>query len=326
MIKLLQPKMPTADQLLPYLRRIDEARWYSNFGPLVMRLEDRLSLHYDNAHIVTVSNCTAGLEIVYREFTHMELGSWSPKLLLPALTFPATILAAHTAGFGVDFCDVDPKTWTAWPVSGFGLPEIGSPLDAAGAYGEQTVRVGQTAVFSLHATKILGCGEGGYIVTHDAELARRYRRMTNFGMESGISKGWGTNAKMSEYHAAVALASLDLFDREPWLQLFDWYDEHLPDFVVKQKRPRGVYPMLSVKLPCPAKPVMEIMRQMGVETRQWYCPPMYRHPLFEAPPLPVTEDLAEHLIGLPWHLYLTEADVVQVCRMLRQSVAQAIRL
>ena len=40
---LLVPDMPTREELAPYLERIDQARWYSNFGPLVKELEGRFA-------------------------------------------------------------------------------------------------------------------------------------------------------------------------------------------------------------------------------------------------------------------------------------------
>src|SRR3990172_5815553 len=45
-IPIMQPKLPIAQHLLPYLNRIDESRIYSNFGPLVIQLEERLAEHY----------------------------------------------------------------------------------------------------------------------------------------------------------------------------------------------------------------------------------------------------------------------------------------
>jgi dTDP-4-amino-4,6-dideoxygalactose transaminase len=57
---------------------------------------------------------------------------------------------------------------------------------------------------------------------------------------------------------------------------------------------------------------------------------MHRHPMFEKPGnrkarranpvnLPVTDDLSEHLLGLPYHLHLTEADIAQVCEALESA-------
>ena len=37
------PRLPDADAVLPYLRRMDAARTYSNFGPLLTAFEARLA-------------------------------------------------------------------------------------------------------------------------------------------------------------------------------------------------------------------------------------------------------------------------------------------
>ena len=321
MIRLLQPKLPTTDSLIPRLRKIEEARWASNWGQFVIELEDRLSAHYDGAYVVTTSSCTAALEIMLRHQKNIGF----EFVGFPALTFPATYLAAHNVGLTVLIDDVDAETWCGSYVSLWGVPTTGEFIDAAGAFGEQTVPVGTTAAFSLHATKMVGSGEGGYIVTHDRYAAKEYRAMTNFGLHDGMSVGHGTNAKMSEYAAVVALGSLDAYDREAWLRLHDWYAKYLPPAVVQQKRPRGAYPILSVKLPCAAEPVLKAMRAAGIECRRWYTPVLCEHPLFRQPDwrkrLPVTAGLADHLLGLPYHLWLTEEDVIAVCTNLQGAIA-----
>jgi dTDP-4-amino-4,6-dideoxygalactose transaminase len=158
--------------------------------------------------------------------------------------------------------------------------------------------------------------------------------MSNFGMRvdgTGISRGIGTNAKMPESTAAVALAALDAWDRAPWLALDGWYRQHLPASVVAQRRPAGVYSLMPVKLPISAELVKGWMEHAGVQTKRWYYPPMHRHPLFSHRgnrkerrqnkfDLPITDDLAEHLLGLPWHLGLTEQDVIEVCTKLAEIV------
>ncbi len=320
MIRLLQPRLPTTDSLIPRLRKIEENRWASNWGQFVIELEDTLSIKYDGAYVITTSSCTAAIEIVLRHAKETGVESVG----FPALTFPATYLAAHNVGINVELDDVDPDTWCGSYVSLWGVPTTGEFIDAAGAFGEQKVDQSMTAAFSLHATKMVGAGEGGYIVTHDRYAAKEYRAMTNFGLHDGLSVSHGTNAKMSEYAAVVALSSIEQYDRQAWLQLFDWYAKHLPDTVVQQKRPRGAYPIMSVKLPCPAEPVMKKMRAAGVETRRWYTPPLCEHPLFHErnwrERLPVTAELADRLIGLPYHLWLTEDDVIAVCAALQQSI------
>lgn len=334
MIKLLVPSVPPIDTAMKYIRRSEDAKWFSNFGPNVIDLEHRLSDHFNGAYVVTTSNCTTGLELIYT----LLMVRGSRAIELPSLTFPATWLAANRSGLEVKPIDVDKDTWVAPGVSGFGVPTYAPVVDAAGAFGEQSVPIigaGMRAVFSLHATKPLGCGEGGFIVTWDGDEAQQLKEMTNFGISKGQSIFTGTNAKMSEFHAAMALAALDRWDREQWLQLFDWYDKHLPAGVIKQKRPRGAYSLLPVKLPIPAQPVLERLATVGVECRRWYTPCLHKHPLFawagnrkerrhRKVDLPVTEDLETHLLGLPYHLSLTEADVKEVCEKLEQGITDGI--
>lgn len=95
-----------------------------------------------------------------------------------------------------------------------GLPVI---VDAAAAFGSQWLNGAQgTLVFSMHATKSLPAGEGGLVVSSRIGLARKVRQLSNFGInldpKLGLAVGTlayaGTNAKMSEYHAAIALEML----------------------------------------------------------------------------------------------------------------------
>jgi dTDP-4-amino-4,6-dideoxygalactose transaminase len=67
-IPLLVPDLPAAEDLLPYLRRIDASRWYTNFGPLVRELEAGIAARAcavgrPAQHAVSVSNASLGLEV-----------------------------------------------------------------------------------------------------------------------------------------------------------------------------------------------------------------------------------------------------------------------
>ncbi|HUT03311.1 MAG TPA: DegT/DnrJ/EryC1/StrS family aminotransferase [bacterium] len=323
MIKLLVPTLPTTDSLIPYLRRIEEAKWATNFGHNVQELESRLRDRYPGNRVVTVSSCTTGLEIVYKMLREAGLKA----IALPALTFPATILAAANSGLNVHYGDVDKETWAHPNVALYGTPADGPMVDAAAAFGEQLMfgDVPKIAVFSMHATKMVGAGEGGYIVCKTEEMENELRMRSNFGMlaPGTASIKNGTNGKMSEYTAAVALASLDAYDRESWVRLYDLYEEFLPSWAFRPKRPRGAYPIMSVGLPVDAVPVQERMKANGVETRQWYCPAMDRHPLstsFNYPELPVTRWIERHSLGLPYYPSLTRSEVEYVCQALSQSV------
>ena len=246
-IPLLVPDMPLAEELLPWLKRIDATRWYSNFGPLVRELESALIGMFaersdKSLHLTTVSNCTAGLELALLALD-LKPGS---RVLVPALTFVATATAVLRAGHLPVIADVDPHTWlltpaiaraalaretldAILPVATFSCPheiegwnafiaETGLPvvIDAAAAFGNQWECGRTTLVFSLHATKSLAAGEGGMVVSRDFDLIARIRKLSNFGINLdphevtpvGQVEMPGINAKMSEYHAAIGLANL----------------------------------------------------------------------------------------------------------------------
>jgi dTDP-4-amino-4,6-dideoxygalactose transaminase len=346
-IKVLIPDLPTADELLPYLREIDANRVYVNRGPLVQRLETQLAALVGNP-CTLVANGTVSMELALRAL-NLPRGS---HVLVPAVTYVASGQAIVNAGLEPVLCDVDPKTWqltpeiagaalpcfpkvrAVMPVAAFGLPvpiisweqfsdETGLPIliDAAGAiYGQQASCRGNIVIsYSLHATKALGCGEGGMIATANPVLLNRIQQLANFG-------AGGTNAKMSEYHAAVALASMARRPA-PWREdVYHWYAKHLPMWdthTIPQSR-RTLFPVLLAE-GNDAHTVGTHLARHGIETKQWYRQFLNERPEFlNGEPFkyfPVTWTLRQRMLGLPWHAFLTEADVEKVCSTLREVIA-----
>src|SRR5262245_50285437 len=94
-LPVMRPKQPCPALLLPYLKRIDDSRIYSNFGPLLVRLENRLAAHFgvpDNS-VTTVANGTLGLTLA------LAAQGVRPGTLcvMPAWTFVASAQAAVLA-------------------------------------------------------------------------------------------------------------------------------------------------------------------------------------------------------------------------------------
>lgn len=337
MIRLLVPDMPSAKDLLPYLRRIDEAKVYVNRGHLVQELEDRLT-RMTGVPCVTVANGTLGLELALQT-VEIEFEELRPLVALPAVTFSATGLAAHAAEYYVDLYDVDAETWQldgtqsyadsdcVMPVATFGMPvgvtqwenyPIPVVIDAAGAFPAQACSKDPNIItcFSLHATKFIGAGEGGFVACADRGKIERIRSLSMFGAE-------GTNAKMSEYHAAVALASLDRAQPKMMhtTRVAEWYRYAIAKSLPMLHRTST---LLVTELPVPAAEVIPKMLAAGIEVKQWYRPFLDERPEFGTYPMgtfPVTDHLREHLIGLPFHNFLTEADVAYVCNTLRKAIA-----
>ena len=232
-IPIMRPKLPVAERLGKYLRQIDQSRIYSNFGPLTRSLEDRLATRYglEAGTVTSVANATLGLTLA------LVVQGAKPGTLcaMPAWTFVASAHAAVNAGLVPYFIDVDPESWSldasavvdhiarapapvgaVMPVAPFGRPVDVSAWDAFrtetgvcvvidSAAGFDSLIPGATpAVVSLHATKVLGTGEGGLVVCTDPSIVRDVRTTSNFGLDPDRKATVpATNAKFSEYHAAV---------------------------------------------------------------------------------------------------------------------------
>jgi len=362
-IPLMRAQLPDADALLPYLRRIDANRWYTNFGPLARELEQRLAGHFTGqVQAVSMSSGTAALELALGA---LELPRGA-TVLLPALTFVATATAIIRAGYRPLIADVDEANWlltpelarrtlathrvdAVMPVATFGLAQdieawdrfvedTGIPvlIDAAGAFGNQPAATRCHVAFSLHATKALAAGEGGFVVTTDDAIAERMRTLSNFGIDLAQNSQVfmpGSNGKLSEYHAAVAHASLDAWPvvnrrrREVRAHYLRTLARHCPGITVQAGGADGVYPILVVALPhgVSAQQVQKALTGQGIHTRQWYCPTLDRHPAFAdfgGLPLGVAHDLSERLLGLPFFIDIAPAQIDRTCRALAGLLAE----
>lgn len=366
-LALLRPDMPSPDELRPWLDRISESRWFTNFGPLCQELEGRLAAsiwHPQQPVIAAVSSGTAGLELA---LDALDLPR-DAGILLPSLTFPATATAVLRAGLTPVFCDVDAHSWALTPnlarealdsVSGniagvlpvaiFGRPldplgwdqftrDTGLPvvIDAAGAFGNQSVGDRTPAVFSLHATKAFAAGEGGIVASCDPEFIARIRDASNFGFrdKSDMVLRPGTNAKMSEYHAAVGLAALRRWPRSAWRRrlLSARYERALLSrlggrVVLQQGSPRHwIRSVFNVRIPRLQvdEPLLAGLSDRGIECRRWYCPALHEHPAFSrhqrSGELPVTRELSSELLGLPFHLDLNHCDIWRVANELGELI------
>jgi len=245
------------------------------------------------------------------------------------------------------FADVDPYSWSldpgtalgvadqidaAMPVAIFGTPcdpyawddftaKTGKPviIDAAAAFGNQCIGATTSAVFSLHSTKVLPAGEGGFVASTDANLLDRIRTGSNFGFDNSLVHTPGTNGKLSEYHAAIALASLDQWEetRSQRVGLACHFDSALAELRHRidpqnaQSTARHVRSVYIVRINSGVDDrLIDGLALRGIESRRWYHPPLHEHPAFancdRIGQLPVTRRLSKQLLGLPFHLSLPE--------------------
>ncbi|MFO0388478.1 MAG: DegT/DnrJ/EryC1/StrS family aminotransferase [Alphaproteobacteria bacterium] len=354
-IPVLKPKLPEISAILPYLQQIDENRWYGNNGPLVVAFEKRLAelLKATPDSVLMVANGTLGLTVALQALEVKRGG----LCIMPSWTFTATPAAALAAGLEPCFIDVDKESQVitvdsvkkhikslkkpvsaVMPVSAFGAPldvaqwdrfteETGIPvvIDAAAAFDSMVsgaMKIGRTPVMiSLHATKICGIGEGGLMLTKSADVAFRLRRIINFGFENDrLSHRIAINAKPSEYNAAVAMAVLDQWNdiRAAWAKVQLRYKEKLEAHGIScWVQPEWVTSTSNIIVPEQAVPMLQCLKEQGIDTRRWWETGCHVHPAYRAcmvhGELPSTQWLGQSVLGIPSAIDLKEEAQDRVC-------------
>lgn len=368
MLPVMRPALPDATRLLPYLRRIDDARSYSNFGPLALELEHRLAAHFDlPAGCLTSasSGTTALLGAIFSTAGRATEGR--PYALIPAFTFVATAAAVEQCGYHPYLADVDANTWLLDPSALLRHPELdriglvvpvaalGRPVDLVpwlkfreltnipvvvdgaasfdGMAGEPRRYVGTIPVtISFHATKSFATGEGGCIVSTDADLIARAAGALNFGF-CGVRecRSASTNGKMSEYHAAVGLAELDGWNgkKEAMRDVADRYRRRFSELGISDRffgsPDIGLnYALFLARRSEEAETVIASLQQSDVEYRRWYGRGLHRESYYSGLPhqgLAVTENISSRLLGLPFAADISDDSVERVMHALRAGIA-----
>ena len=276
---------PDLERLSALMAEIVTGGWFSNGGPLHFRFEKALAGFVGAEHLALVSSGTMALMMALRLGDLPE----GAEVITPALGFAATAQAISWCGFRPLFADVaadtltlcplavraaiTPRTAAILPVYFLDVPcdvaaldgsarehQLWLVYDAAQAFGlrlngRAIGGYGDATAFSLHATKVLHTGEGGYVVTERAQAAARLRQMRNFGLEAGRMTGPGTNAKLSEAQAAIGLALLPDLPAEiaAGLAVRARYDSQLagcPGIVLHQGGPGASPGLKSYALRC----------------------------------------------------------------------------
>lgn len=351
-LPLVRPTLPDSSGLARSLQAVIDSGTLTN-GPAVRRLEAEAAVYLGVRHVVGVASCTSGLMLVAQ-----ACGMRGP-VVLPSFTFSASAHALWWAGGRPCFADVEARTLTLDPddvarvvegASGvLGTHLYGSPCrverlqevaDAAGVplvydaahalgsrrRGRRIGGFGVAEVFSLSPTKVVIAGEGGLIATDDDEVAEACRLGRDYGNPGDYDCRFpGLNARMSELHATVALASLDGLDervarRNALVRRFAAGLAEVPGVrvVVPDEGDLSTFKDLTCEIDAAAfgltaEETAVALRAEGVDSRRYYAPPVHRQKAYTGlggfRPLPVTDAAAERVLSPPLWSHMTDGQV-----------------
>ncbi|MEP6698330.1 MAG: DegT/DnrJ/EryC1/StrS family aminotransferase [Verrucomicrobiota bacterium] len=225
-----------APRVLEAVARVGKSGRYI-LGAEVERFEAAIAKRFDVTHAVGVGNGMDALEIALR-CLDLRLGE---KVLTTPLSAFATTLAIIRAGGVPVFVDVDDfgaldlekcrrllerdrSIRFLLPVHLYGFVldlekllqlknefDLRVVEDCAQAIGARAVgTVGQVNATSFYPTKNLGAlGDGGALLTNDADISRRASALRNYGQTSQyVHETLGLNSRLDEMHAAIMTDAL----------------------------------------------------------------------------------------------------------------------
>ena len=242
-IQVVQPSMPPYEEYCEEIKDMWESRWLTHTGPKHQKLEKKLCEYLSVDNISLFANGHLALELAIK-----ALGLTGEIITTP-FTFASTTQAIARNGLTPVFCDINEddftmdvrqiealiteKTSAILPVHVYGsicdykeIDKIAKKYnlkvicDAAHAFGIETDgrgvgNLGDISMFSFHATKVFHTVEGGGLTYHDESLSPIFAQLRQFGMQGQTAVPLvGTNAKMTEIHAAMGLCNLRHIDEE----------------------------------------------------------------------------------------------------------------
>jgi dTDP-4-amino-4,6-dideoxygalactose transaminase len=357
----IRPTTPAPEAWLELLAPAYAERRYSNFGPVATRLERELERRYASPgrNVVLVASATAGLAAA---LLALEVRG---AVAMPSFTFPATASAVALASCEPLFLDVSPHTWeldlaqlehalqhrrvgAILHVRTLGLchpldelerlaraAEVPLIVDAAASLGGRDERgawvggSGDAEVFSMHAAKVFGVGEGGAVFVREP-LAVRVRATINFGLRDGAPAMLGFNGKLSEVHAAIGLAVLERIDGflARRAAIAERYRAELTAAAGLEHAPsagRPPWQAYPIALPGDAASAVRRLVAGGVGVRRYYAPALHRTPPYAADVhLPTTDDLSARMICLPVYSDMTDAELEEIIEIANGVLVQAL--
>lgn len=266
----------------------------------------------------------AGLEPIFVDVEYGS-GNLTPDILLK--------------NFGDDFSEIA----AVMPVSCFGTKlnmkdwdnfsktySVDIISDQAWCYDNFQDSEESFSVISLHCTKVLGCGEGGVLIVPDKSFKNLAIQISNFGFsDDKVSLVAGTNAKMSEYAAAVCHASIDEWDivRSKNIALQERYIDGIKkiDNIELFNNLTNEWCWMSCVLRASSKNILKIsdlLHKNNIESRVWWLNGCHDFPAFKsykAADLKNTKKLAKEVLNIPFHIDLSESDVENIVSVINQE-------
>ena len=317
-------------------------------GPQVESFEEELGSFHGLPPGVATSSGTTALHLAL-----LSLGiGQGDEILLPSYVCSAPLHAVYHSGGTPVLVDVDPETGNMDPddlkrrltprskviitvhlfglpanlneISAHGLPVIEDCAQALGAkFGKEKIgTLGDVAICSFYATKIITTGEGGMLLSNDAAILEKTRDLRDYDKKEHFSVRF--NYKMTDLQAALGRSQLKklerfLGQREALARVYNEELAALPCTLPPSPEGR-IYYRYVVSIQEKVREVIQKLLNMGIEVARPVYRPLHRYLNLED--YPGAEMAWKSHLSLPIHPSLTSQDVHRVCQALQQALKE----
>lgn len=357
-----------------YLLECIDSGWISSEGPFVERFETAFAEKVGRRFGVAVANGSGALDIAVAA---LGIGP-GDEVIMPTFTIISCAASVVRAGAKPILVDSDPVSWNMdvgaiearitpatraiMPVHIYGLPvDMGPLLDIARRHGLRVIEdaaemhgqnwrdrpcgaFGDVSTFSFYPNKHITTGEGGMVVTDDADLAEALRGLRNLCFKPGrrfVHDALGWNYRMTNLQAALGLAQLERLDAHVVRkrEIGALYNRLLADApgltlpATADANAESVYWVYGLVLddavPFDAAEMMARLAQAGIGTRPFFWP-MHEQPVFramgwyEGEHHPVAERIARRGFYLPSGLGTTDAEIERAAHATKAILTEAL--
>jgi dTDP-4-amino-4,6-dideoxygalactose transaminase len=344
------------DEIDNAIKNVLESGWYI-LGKEVELFEQEFAEYIGVSFGIGVGS---GTEAIHLALAACQIGA-GDEVITVSHTAVATVAAIEATGAKAIMVDVEPdyftidpnkiktaitlRTKAIVPVHLYGQPAELDPIlkiarkhnlrvieDCAQAHGaiyknKRVGSYGDMACFSFYPTKNLGAlGDGGMVVTNDAELAERVNLLRQYGWkERYISQFAGSNSRLDELQAAVLRVKLRSLDKDnsKRIQLAKEYDSQLSctNLVLPKQRESSthVYHLYVVRSD-KRDELLTYLREKGIGASIHYPVPVHLQPAYDQGQyaLPQTEQMAKEILSLPMHPELNSGDMQKIIDIIKE--------
>ncbi len=242
-IPIMEPSLSGNE--IEYVTECIKTNWISSQGAFVRKFETIFAEYCGCSYALAVSNGTVALHLA---LVALHIGP-GDEVIVPDLTFAASINAVLYTGATPVIVDIHPDTWTLdpaeiekkitprtkaiMPVHLYGHPchmdeiiliaqkhNLRIVEDCAEALGstykgKRVGAFGEVSAFSFFGNKTITTGEGGMVLFKDKETYNRAKKLRDHGM-SPIKRYWhdevGFNYRMTNMQGAIGVAQMERVD------------------------------------------------------------------------------------------------------------------